>query len=88
MEDLFMHEYDEAVLRCFLENQGQLFPEDVASNMEEAEAFLEDCMAVVVDSPEEVEEYFEETGVDTEGNVLDADEVFDIGDGRYLIVEG
>ena len=55
-----MHEYDEAVLRCFLENQGQLFPEDVAENMEEAEAFLEDSMAVVVDSPEEVEEYFEE----------------------------
>ena len=37
-----MHEYDEAVLRCFLENQGQLFPEDVAENMEEAEAFLKE----------------------------------------------
>ena len=84
-----MHEYDEAVLKCFLENQGQLFPEDVAENMEEAEAFLEDCMAVVVDGPDEVEEYFEETGIDTEGgNVLEADEVVDIGDGRYLIVEG
>ena len=83
-----MHEYDEAVLRCFLENQGQLFPEDVAENMEEAEAFLEDSRAVVVDSPDEVEEYFEESGVDTEGsNVLEANEVFDIGDGRYLIVE-
>ena len=83
-----MHEYDEAVLRCFLENQGQLFPEDVAENMEEAEAVLEDSMAVVVNSPDEVEEYFEESGVDTEGsNVLEADEVFDIGDGRYLIVE-
>ncbi len=83
-----MHEYDEAVLKCFLENQGQLFPEDVASNEEEAEAFLEDCMAVVVEGIDEVEEYFEETGVDIEGNVLDADEVFDVGDGRYLIVEG
>ena len=84
-----MHEYDEAVLKCFLENQGQLFPENVAESMEEAESFLEDCMAVVVDGVDEVEEYFEETGVDTEGsNVLDADEVFDIGDGRYLIVEG
>ena len=84
-----MAEYDDAVLRCFLENQGQLFPEDVADNLEEAEAFLEDCMAVVVDGADEVEEYFEESGVDTEdGNVLEADEVFDIGDGRYLIVEG
>lgn len=88
-EVFLMREYDDAVLQCFLENQSQLFPEDVADSMEEAEAFLEDCMAVVVDSAEEVEEYFEETGVDTEGgNVLDADEVFDIGDGRYLIVEG
>ena len=84
-----MHEYDEAVLRCFLENQGQLFPENVAENMEEAEAFLEDCMAVVVDRADEVEEYFEEAGIDTEGsNVLEADEVFEVGDGRYLIVEG
>jgi hypothetical protein len=84
-----MHEYDDAVLQCFLDNQGQLFPEDVADSLESAEAFLEDCMAVVVESAEEVEEYFEEAGVDTEGsNVLEADEVFEIGDGRYLIVEG
>ena len=84
-----MHEYDDAVLKCFLENQGQLFPEDVASTMEEAEAFLEDCMAVVVDSPEEVEDYLDEEGLDPgEGDILDAAEVFDIGDSRYLIVEG
>ena len=83
-----MHDFDDDVLDFFIENQKQLFPEDVASSREEAEAFLEDCMAVVVDSAEEVEEYFEESGVDTEGdNVLEADEVFDIGDGRYLIVE-
>ena len=84
-----MHEYDDAVLRCFLENQGQLFPEDVASTPEEAEPFLEDCMAVVVDSAEEVEEYLEEEGLDSgEEDVLEAAEVFDVGDGRYLIVEG
>lgn len=84
-----MHEYDDAVLRCFLENQGQLFPEDVASTPEEAEAFLEDCMAVVVNSAEEVEEYLEEEGLDSgEDDVLEAAEVFDVGDGRYLIVEG
>ena len=87
-----MHEYDEAVLRCFLENQGQLVHEEVASNMEEAEAFLEDCMAVVVGSVDEVVEYFEEAGIDTENadrdEILAADEVFDVGDGRYLIVEG
>lgn len=87
-----MHEYDDAVLRCFLKNQLQLFPENVAETLEEAESFLEDCMAVVVDSVEEVIAFFEEEGVDMEGavddEILEADEVFDIGDGRYLIVEG
>ena len=36
-----MHEYDDAVLACFLKKQKQLFPEDVAETPEEAEAFLE-----------------------------------------------
>lgn len=85
-----MHEYDDLVLACFLRQQGRLFPEEVASNPEEAEAFLEECMAVVVDSAEEVRDYFEEEGVDISDfdNILDADEVFEVGDGRYLIVEG
>lgn len=87
-----MHEFDDAVLQCFLDNQGQLFPEDVAANLEEAEAFLEECLAVVVDSIEEVWKFFEEEGIDVEDaqgdEILEADEVFDIGDGRYLIVEG
>lgn len=86
-----MHEYDEAVLNCFLENQLQLVPEKVAENIDEAEAFLEECMAVVVDSIDEVWDYFDEEGIDLEGQekeeITDAPEVFDIGDGRYLIVE-
>lgn len=88
-----MHEFDEAVLQCFLNDQSQLFPEgDVVSNLEDAEAFLEECLAVVVNSVDEVWEYFEEEGIDVEqakgDAILEADEVFDIGDGRYLIVEG
>ena len=51
-----MYEYDEEVLQTFLEKQSQLFAENVAENLEEAEAFLEDCMAVVVDSLKEVKE--------------------------------
>ena len=62
-----MHEYDDAVLECFLENQLQLFPENVAETPEEAEDFLEECMAVVVDSLDEVWDYFDEEGVDLEG---------------------
>jgi hypothetical protein len=87
-----MHEYDDAVLRCFLKNQLQLFPMEVAETMEEAENFLEECLAVVVDSVEEVIEYFEDEGIDMDGamddEILEAAEVFDVGDGRYLIVEG
>ncbi len=87
-----MPEFDKVVLDAFLEKQSQLFDENVAETREEAEAFLEDCMAVVVNSPKEVWEYFEEIGVDMEGadeeEILMADEVFDVGDGRYLIVEG
>ncbi|MCQ2539813.1 MAG: glyoxalase [Acetatifactor sp.] len=86
-----MREYDTDVLECFLENQLQLFPRRVAETLEEAEDFLEECMAVVVNSVEEVIEYFEDEGIDMEGamddEILDADEVFDVGDGRYLIVQ-
>ena len=83
-----MGEYSEECLRTFLKDQGQLFDEPVA----EAEAFLEDCMAVIVDSLEEVREYFEESGADvdhmTEEEMEEASEVFVLPDGTYLIVEG
>lgn len=87
-----MHEYDDAVLKCFLDNQLQLFPEEVADTLDEAESFLEEVMAVVVESVDEVIEFFEEEGIDMDGatgeDILEAAEVFDVGDGRYLIVEG
>lgn len=87
-----MYEYDDAVLECFIKNQCQLFPREVATGLDDAQAFLEDCMAVVADSVEEVLEYFDEAGIDIEGSdeetILEAAEVFDVGDGRYLIVEG
>lgn len=69
-----------------------MFDEPVAENEEEAADFLEECLAVVVDSVKEVWEYFDEEGVDMDGadedSILDASEVFEVGDGRYLIVEG
>lgn len=87
-----MCEYDEECLKTFLERQSQLFDEPVAETLEEAEAFLEDCMAVVADSLEDVCRFFEEEGMDTEGmspeEVEEASEVFPLSDGRYLIVEG
>lgn len=87
-----MYEYDEECLKVFLEKQLQLFDEPVAETLEEAEAFLEDCMAVVVDSLDEVRDYFEENGADiaemTDDELEEASEVFPISDGRYLVVEG
>ena len=49
-----MNEFDEECLNVFLENQSQLFEEAVAETLEDAEAFLEDCMAVVVENIDEV----------------------------------
>ena len=87
-----MYNYDDEVLEVFLENQGQLFPENVAETPEEAEEFLEDCMAVVCKNLKEVKEYFDEAGTDISGmsdeEILDASEVFELPSGRFLIVEG
>ena len=87
-----MSDYSEVCLQTFLKEQGKLFDEAFARNIEEAETFLEDCMAVVVDSIDEVREYFEEEGVDVDGlgpdELEEASEVFPLPDGKYLIVEG
>lgn len=87
-----MYKYDDMSLKAFLENQLQLFDEKVAETPEEADEFLDDVMAVVVDTLEDVRDYFEEAGMDTSdmsGDELkEASEVFHLPDGRYLIVEG
>ncbi len=86
-----MEAYSEECLLTFLEKQGQLFDEPVAETLAEAEAFLEDCMAVVAESINEVRGYFEENGVDVDGmsdeELEEASEVFPLSDGQYLIVE-
>ncbi len=86
-----MEEYSEECLLTFLEKQGQLFDEPVAETLAEAEAFLEDCMAVGAESINEVRGYFEENGVDVDGmsdeELEEASEVFPLSDGQYLIVE-
>ena len=87
-----MNEFSEECLITFLRNHEQLFPEPVAETVEEAEAFLEDCMAVVVDTLEEVKEYFEENGMDVDemsmNELEEASEIFALPNGQYLIVEG
>lgn len=87
-----MNEYSELCIETFLKNQSQLFDETVANTPEEAEAFLEDCCAVVVDSIEEVRDYLEEVGMDvselSDEELNEASEVFAMSNGQYLIVEG
>lgn len=87
-----MNEYDEICLEYFLEHQLQLFDEKVAKNPEEAEEFLQDCMAVVCKNIREVRGYFEEEGADvaqmSDDDLEDASEVLPLPDGRYLVVEG
>ena len=87
-----MYEYDEECLQAFLEQQGKLFDEPVADTLEEAEAFLEDCMAAVVNNIEEVKEFLEVEGMDVDGmsmeEIEEAAEVFSLPSGQYLFVEG
>ena len=87
-----MYEYDDECLLTFLKKQSQVVDEPVAETSEAAEAFLEDCMAAVVDSLDEVREYFEESGIDVDGmsdeELEEASEVFALPNGQYLIVEG
>ena len=83
--------YDEMCLNTFLAQQEQLFREPVAESLEEAEEFLEDCMAVVCKNIKEVRAYFEEEGADIAGmsnnELAEASEVFELPDKRFLIVE-
>ncbi len=83
--------YKKEYLEYFLKNQKKLFDEEVAFDLEEAEEFLEECMAVVVPSMKKVRIYFEESGMDVSGmsdqELAEEAEVFALPDGNYLIVE-
>ncbi|MCI6173632.1 MAG: glyoxalase [Clostridiales bacterium] len=87
-----MEEYSEECLDTFLARQGQLFDEPVAGTREEAEAFLEDCLAQTAGSLDEVRRILDESGMDVsdldDGKLEEQAEVFPLPDGTYLIVEG
>ena len=87
-----MQTYDRETLENFLKNQTQLFDEEVVSSLEEAEEFLEDCMAVVCKNIKEVRDYFDEAGMDIAGmsneELLEQSEIFELPNGKFLIVEG
>lgn len=85
-------DFSDECLDFFLEHQDQLFDEPVASGREEAEVFLEDCLARVVPSIGEVRAFLDDSGMDvsslTDEQLEDQAEVFALPDGTYLIVEG
>ena len=76
--------YTKESIETFLQNQGRLF--------DEAEEFLEDCMAMELKTLKEVRAYFDESGADISGmtdeELEDASEVFRLPSGGYLVVEG
>lgn len=84
--------YSKESIEVFLKEQGRLYDEPVAETPEEAEEFLEDCMAVEVKNIKEVRAYLDEAGADVSGmsdaELEDACEVFVLPSGGYLIVEG
>ena len=84
--------YSKESLECFLKNQNKLFDEAVATNLQEAQEFLDDCMAVELKNIREVREYLEELGMDTNGisnqELEEEAEVFKLPSGKFLIVEG
>lgn len=84
--------YTKESVETFLKEQGRLYDEPVAESYEDAEEFLEDCMAAEVKSIKEVRRYLDEAGADVDGmsdeELEEASEVFALPSGGYLIVEG
>lgn len=82
------YQYDELCLNTFLENQLQLYPEKVAETLEEADDFLDMCMAVVCKDKKDVKSYLKEVGLDAaDYDIEEMPEIFPLSDGRYLVVE-
>ena len=84
-------EYDQMCVETFLKKQGKLFDEPVADTPQEAREFLDDCMAQVFSNFREMKRYFLEN-LDASGmsdeEIREACEVFELPDGRFLVVEG
>ena len=84
--------YSKEAIQTFLKNQEQLFSERVADTPEEAQEFLEECMAVELKNIKEVKKYLYEMGADVSGmsakELEDQDEVFRLPGGSFLVVEG
>lgn len=83
-------EFDNEVLDYFLENQQQLFPEEVASTREEADEFLQDCFATICNNKKELRDYLDDiadiTGM-SDDEIVDCEEVFKLPSGKFLVLD-
>ena len=65
---------------------------EIYNGRKNAEEFLDICGAAVCKNLKEVRQYFDECGADISGmsnqDLAEAQEVFALPDGRYLVVEG
>ena len=87
-----MNEIDEMCAEVFLKEQGRLFDEPVAYDLDEAKEFLEDCMAVYCKDIKELREVMDDEGMDvselSNDELLEQLEVFKLDNGGYFFVEG
>lgn len=85
-----MRGYEKMCAEVFLKDQCKLFKEPVAQTEEEALEFLEDNFAQVFDTVAQIQEYWEEDGMDgtgmSEEDIREALEVFCLPNGKYLVV--
>lgn len=86
-----MEGYEKECAGVLLKEQERVFGERVAETEEEAIDFLKDCFAVVLSGAKEIREYWDECGIDSEGmtddEILEADEVFELPCGKFMVLE-
>ena len=87
-----MDKHIDECAKVFLRDQKQLFDEPVAYDLEEANEFLEDCMAVYCKDIKELREVMDDEGMDvsdlSNDELLEQLEVFKLDNGGYFFVEG
>lgn len=84
-------EFDAHTLEIFIKNQTQLFPKVLVEDNESAAELLEELGACVCANVKEVKEYLEDSmdvSYLSDSEILEIEEVFDLKDGRFLVVEG
>jgi len=86
-----MEKHMDECAKVFLRDQGKLFDEPVAENLEEAKEFLDDCFAQYFATLKELKAYLDDEGLDiaelTDAELEDQLEVFKLDNGGYFFVE-